>query len=484
MKRVAKILASLFALGVLLLVGFHLVENWRGKRAWERWKAQRTALGARYDWTALAPPEVPDAENFAKAPIIEAAITGTNSILGGFQWQEASAGGVSSWRLGKREDLNAWREAFKNQDLESALEPCKPDLDRLTQAMGRARCRLPFKYNYVEFMKDGYPPLLGMRSAGKALRLRALARLEAGKPAEALEDVLSLLRLSQKFKDEPTLLVHLLQTALIGQAMQPIWEGVSGRQWNGPQLLILQRELEGVDLLRSHYRSMESERVFSIHAMESMAKASYLERAKSAALADENSGGKPSKGIVVPAWLAQPSGWIYQDMLYTDRLYTLSWLPSLDVKHHRVDREAQKAVISKLSGKRPAPHNRMSELSLPPLFGLAMRIAERQNAVDEAVAACAIERHRLAKGNLPSDLTELSPTFLSRVPVDLLTGEPLRYQVKSEDTFQLVSAGWNFTPEATGTPVQDTRTTFQPGQESWLWPPRKKVAAPRGAASR
>ena len=49
---------SLWTLGGLaaLLVAFHTVENLRGKRAWERWKAERRAAGAAFDLSTFAPP--------------------------------------------------------------------------------------------------------------------------------------------------------------------------------------------------------------------------------------------------------------------------------------------------------------------------------------------------------------------------------------------------------------------------------------------
>ena len=54
---------SLWTLGGLaaLLVAFHTVENLRGKRAWERWKAERRAAGAAFDLSTFAPPVVPEA---------------------------------------------------------------------------------------------------------------------------------------------------------------------------------------------------------------------------------------------------------------------------------------------------------------------------------------------------------------------------------------------------------------------------------------
>ncbi len=73
-KRFATIVGGL----ALLLILFHLVENGRGKRAWSQWKQGRIAAGDSFDPAPLAPPEVPDAENFAKAPFFEALVAPTS----------------------------------------------------------------------------------------------------------------------------------------------------------------------------------------------------------------------------------------------------------------------------------------------------------------------------------------------------------------------------------------------------------------------
>jgi hypothetical protein len=44
------------------------VENWRGKRAWEKCRRELTAKGAMLDWKSLVPPPVPDDQNIFKAP--------------------------------------------------------------------------------------------------------------------------------------------------------------------------------------------------------------------------------------------------------------------------------------------------------------------------------------------------------------------------------------------------------------------------------
>src|ERR1017187_9019990 len=47
---------------------FYAVENWRGKRAWEKCRRELEAKGEALDWNALIPAPVPDDQNIYKAP--------------------------------------------------------------------------------------------------------------------------------------------------------------------------------------------------------------------------------------------------------------------------------------------------------------------------------------------------------------------------------------------------------------------------------
>ena len=62
----------LFVLACLAtLIGlFYAVEDWRGKRAWEKCRRELEAKGEVLDWNAYIPAPVPDDQNIFKAPRI------------------------------------------------------------------------------------------------------------------------------------------------------------------------------------------------------------------------------------------------------------------------------------------------------------------------------------------------------------------------------------------------------------------------------
>ena len=65
------------AAGVLVtaVLAIHAIEGARARRAWETYSAQTAARGVEFSLAQLIPdPQVPDGENFAKLPLIQAGV--------------------------------------------------------------------------------------------------------------------------------------------------------------------------------------------------------------------------------------------------------------------------------------------------------------------------------------------------------------------------------------------------------------------------
>lgn len=465
MRRTIRLTLTIVCGAVALLSLFHLEENWRGRRAWETWKAQRLALGDRYDWPELAPPPVPDADNFAKEPLIEAAVTGKAPVLGNFTWS-AKAPRFANWRLGQTEDVAAWAASFGASDLRSALKPIDGRLDELVRATQRPACRMPFRYQYPEISEDPVPGLLGFRAAARMLRLRALARLHSGDSVGALEDTLGGLRLARQFQREPDLMSSLLAIAISSIAMQPVWEGISSHAWTEPQLAELQTELGRLDLIASFRRAVQSERVFMAQAGEAEARESAWKRAKDMASAPDASGTlEVNRLMAARFWILMPEGWRYQSMRQADAFYAEGYLPALDAKAHTVHlRALQSAEV-----RHDSFYNRAAGVGAEMLASQAIRVASQQNSLDEARLTCALERHRLTQGSYPAALHDLVPAYLDQVPVDVVEGGTLRYALPSPTQFLLYSIGPDGKDEG-GKAATSPDGRYDPEQGDWPWP--------------
>jgi len=72
-------------------------------------------------------------------------------------------------------------------------------------------------------------------------------------------------------------------------------------------------------------------------------------------------------------------------------------------------------------------HYIFSAMFLPSISNAIMHEDECVAGLSSATTALAVERFRLANGQLPENLNELVPQFLSAVPSDPFDGQPLRY---------------------------------------------------------
>ena len=65
-----------------------------------------------------------------------------------------------------------------------------------------------------------------------------------------------------------------------------------------------------------------------------------------------------------------------------------------------------------------------------------------QTTLDLAGLACALEKYRIETGSYPDELEMLVPKFVSKIPHDIVTGEPLKYRRDGAE-YLLYSVGWN-----------------------------------------
>ena len=434
-KFLRRILAGLVGLLVLLVL-FHVEENWRGRRAWDDWKREREAAGDSYEWASIIPPPVPNAENFAMHPAVAHAVRGPKGLEIALEAQISPRGGFME---GRTEDLAAWKEALQNPDLLATLEPKDADMNRIAEASLRPRSRLPLDYE-----KQEIPALLGFRGMARTFRLRALARLAAGQNEAALEDILTLLRVARHFQKEPILISSLLHAAIVNIAMQPLWEGLCDRRWNDAQLVRLRSALAPLDELDCIRRGWQGERTLEYQDWVKLLNQSGW-AAANAGFGFHDAEEASKKGFIASflGWVLIPKGWFYLNYRTLDRFWVEHPLKAIDVPGHRVDPSAHEAFQRWIEDTRWNPSSFLARRAIPALMGQNLRFARTQVAVDHAVIVCALERYRLAKGTYPASLAELVPGLMDKLPNDVIGGLPYKYRRMLDGSFKLWSIGWD-----------------------------------------
>ncbi len=508
---------TLFALACLatLFALFYAEENWRGKHAWEKYKRDQEAKGENFDLKSIAPPPVPDDQNFAMSPLwVEevsaqmglerakvwygekvAALGHTNFIRPLAMPAELNVKGVdftngtNSWQKGEKFDLKLWQDYYRRlaavtnffpvapqpqtpaADVLLALSKYDSNIEKLRTASKLPYSRFPLGYDDDNPSGILLPHLASFKGCVTTLQLRANAELEAGQAEKALEDIRLMLRLTEAIRNEPITISHLVRVSMLQIELQAIWEGLAGHSWNDAQLAALDAELAKLDFLADYSFFMRGERAFGVGIID------YLRRNRNALQnigAPEREDGRPENKLEqtmknLPGQLI-PGGWFEQNKIAIGQMHIDYLLPIVNLETRTVSPSAQKRASDACAGIKLTPYNWFTRLLLSSLSKISQKLARAQTSTDLARIACALERYRLANGKFPETLAALAPQFMQKIPHDVINGRPLNYHLTNDKQFILYSVGWNETDDG-GSVVLGTGKTpsVDINQGDWVW---------------
>jgi hypothetical protein len=507
---------GLIGLAILATLVAMLVteENWRGKHDWEAYKRQAEARGEHFDWSSFLPSNVPDDENFAKAPIFSSLTTmvwdkqaqdwkpsDTNAadrIKMSIYRADGSTpeGHGGSWEQARLTRLENWQDYYRSSTNDGVSEfPIAPQaqspavdvllaLSKYDSAIEELRIATQRPY----FRRDSYAYndrdfaltmtwLARFKGIAQVLQLRAIAELNNHQEAKALDDVQLLLRLDDELRQEPLLIGHLVSIAITAITLQPIYEGLAQHRWNDEQLAALQRSLAAKDFLADYQYAMRGERIFAVDMLES-------ER-----IAGEYKTYTDSEELTVNMhWM--PNAFFYQNELACARLNEEFLQPLADVTNRLVSPSAlrESVAAAQEQAKHYSPYKILAVMSLPAVIKSVEKFAAIQVDVDLARVACALERYRLSKGKYPATLDALAPQFIETAPHDIINGQPLHYRLREDgppsqgsgatspptrssgaaSNFVLYSVGWNETDDG-GTVALTKSGTVDREKGDWVW---------------
>ena len=490
------------ALAPILLVLFYTEENHRGLKVWERCRARLVSKGILLDWHALAPPKVADDENFATTPFFTPLfdfVPGTytprdlnayNLVAGFAQTEEPYAAArrstelVPAMSLGNRINLadvlrqvrksrrpdtkSATPSAVQNADdrretaveLLQALEQFRPVLDELQTSSARPQAR--FNLNYAEENSWGVaqPHLPVLERVSRVLAWRGSAELALERAAPAAEDVALILDLASTLRAEPFQSSFFTRNALLDNASQIIWEGLADHQWSKSQLSDFQTRLQRITL-RDIQAQVQLNRVNGNGVFELVHKQPEIVKGWSFG---------PSLADKVRGFLIRnmPAGWMYLEQAEYQRRFDEYVLPAFDLEAGRV--RPQKLANASHSALPLWHHRLLADLVLNSARYLCSGAAFAQTRVSQAIVACALENYRLANGQFPAALDELGSQGMPSPPLDVISGEPMKYRRTTDGRFVLYSVGWNEKDDG-GKTALDPRTKAPDSEQGdWVWP--------------
>ena len=495
---------GLIGLAVLITLAAGLVteENWRGKHEWEAFKHAAEARGERIAWTAFVPTNVPDDQNFFRAPIVaEEVKAGEQEYAGGNAAHGANPArsmnfniyrgdsklwptNGGNWQKCKLVDLKEWQDYFRTYaetpagqtngfpvaakkgtpaaDVLLALSIYNPALEELRPASLRPQARMPLNYdNGFEDVGTLMPGLATAKRWAQFLHLRAIAELQDNQSAAALEEVKLLLRLTDTLRSQPFLISHLVRIAMQAITLQPIYEGLAQHRWNDAQLADLKAALGEKDYLADFQFSMRGERTCAIYTFEMQRQTREM----------KNYSGPDDGGQLVTNSLhLMPSAFFYQNELAFAQMYEQFVLPLVDMTNRTVSVSAYRTTEAnfKDQAKHWSLYKIQARMMFPAVGASVKKFALIQSQVDLARVACALERFHLAHGNYPNTLDVLAPQFIEKLPNDLINGQPLHYRRREDGNFVLYSVGWNETDDG-GKIVFAKGGRVDTEKGDWVW---------------
>jgi hypothetical protein len=485
MKRWLKtllILVAIFLLPTLWLVVSHFVS----KHALEHYKAQLRAAGEKLTIDELLPPRIPPEQNGAKLllqanpylhsegvlnsnpPPAMQGVPPNKAIIG---WQQPN---IVSAR-------GSWNSLITNtwDDTDQELKKAAPGLELLHQAAARPAFNLEFDYHNSSAPLTN---LSNLRAAIMLLSAAAVSDLHRGDTPSAVTNVHALLVLVDQSKDERLILSQLVRFGMAAIACNPQWELLQATNLTDPELAMLQRDWESMDLIEPIENGLKMERIWSLAQIDQL----RTSNSPSASIGLANPLGRGSSTVFdymkdlgeVGSRAASDTiwriCWSYDDALRALQatqvaVETVRQIETNGFFNNALAEQDKKIKALGLYNRtnnwlRTRFNNNFLSIfdSVPFTTGRTVnRLLRIESTRRVTLIAIALKRYQLRHGTLPADLSALSPEFLSKIPRDPTDGQPLIYQPNPDGTFTLYSMIWVWPQPATPEEVQQYYKNLQ-----------------------
>jgi hypothetical protein len=300
-----------------------------------------------------------------------------------------------------------------------------------------AKPKSSYTIRYWPLPQEGKVPFVTYRKAAQLHALRSAALHELRRPADALKEVEGGFRLIRGLEEsgEDSLVCYMIQVAISGLMVEPVWDGLVNGRWSDEELSALQADLGKVLPARRWPRAINTELAWENTILDSLAEMSP----KGRLTVLQNLFG--TKNRFSPALLGTITGVIRESQLAANE-----WL---DAARAQIDEAGQFHQVShlKYDFENMSSFERhrylLACIMSPNTERAAIRVAATTARVRQAAIAVAIERYRRVHQVLPEKLDAIALDLRSEVIVDPFDGKPMRYAPDSGRTYRLWSIGDN-----------------------------------------
>jgi hypothetical protein len=468
------IIGGAWSFGILIIVLIIAIAyfDWSAARRLAAAKRMLAQAGISLDIHSIGPDPVPDDQNFCAIPALKDLALATRapddkselgrkyqrlmnafilSVPGGTMPPKLPLGP----RVGKAADMKAWADWLREAGMPPAPpktgNPGRDVLSALSRDDGLFR-ELAAGLNRPEsewtppWSSRPVPPdhLGGPMAQYEAtqrlvflLSLRAAAAAQAGDAATAHQSLLIALRLNQASIPEPYLINAFVACGYSNVISGGVWEVCRAHAGTADDFRRLQQALQKLDYRQCLLHAERGEATYAMNLTE------YLERSRSAKIFTPIGlfGLKEESPIASVEMRAIPRG-LFDANAATMAQWQMDYLISPLQEGGFVSLLAkQKELLALIQKDMRAPLLHLDEI-LPALaMGAWSHVAENvvstQAVVNQAIAACALERYRIEHGSYPNTLVAANHPGEKPIPLDVLSGKQMGYRKTPDGRYLL-----------------------------------------------
>ncbi|CAN5478565.1 hypothetical protein BH09VER1_BH09VER1_27180 [soil metagenome] len=489
----------LWIIGLLLLAGVAVpVTFWAiGYFQWKKLEGELRAKGEKLSMLEMAPPAIPDAENFFSDPVWEELSDLVSEKKGGILQPRLKEGERQLdhlnpplsrdeqqrlkakypevvWAAGfERRSavvLTAWNKKPENASpaelrrvaefIEEVLSPAAPLFTMMKSLSKHPQARYPLRYDLNVAMP--MPHVSYLLQYGQMLSMKARAEIALGQNDKAFADVGLIFYLADTMKDDPMLVPFLVRVSMAAMGIDVIAMGLKSHAWDEGALREFEHHLASLHFMEDLPKALRGERG-SFYAMINELRKNKNAGQVIAGMTPAEDGKSPSKaGRALFGVMFDLFG--YYDQATYGRL-TQEWIERLDAAGTR-GVPAEPEVKGELETLRRPPVKMMfhffTMIMLPAQVVCEAKAAEIQDRVGMGRIACALELYWLKNHGYPKGLTSLGPELLPDIPRDVVDLQPFKYQLRSPQEYLLYSRGIDHRDDG-GEPA------YSSGPGDWVW---------------
>ncbi|MCW5555621.1 MAG: hypothetical protein KIS67_26110 [Verrucomicrobiae bacterium] len=305
-----------------------------------------------------------------------------------------------------------------------------------------------FRHNptndYRNALNEPRFPFVPMRNAAQWLAADAIVALHVNDRARALSNVHALVQLTEFHREDPELVAQMIRVAIAGLGVAVTREVLQCPELTESDLALMQADWEKVDLLSGLEVGFLGARAMADSLFSEIVERGALQaKHTSLPVADPSFRERLEETFAAFLWQFGDE----EDMVLAFRHFQQSLENIRGLQRQKpwpeVDAELQ-GLLSEIqaasTGLRKYRHP-VSSLLLPN-YSRAIRSVVRQDTQRRlTITVIALKRYQLQHRQFPAELNELVPAFLTVVPMDPMSGRPLRYRRNADGSFTLYSVG-------------------------------------------